>query len=184
VPSPIPTRAEARPVRAEDLAGRLYSEHRLHLLSIARRNCGGSQEAEGTLQDALVLFIEHFDPGGGSPPLPWLILTLKRRCWAIYAQRRKAPRPTRPLRLERLTRDRGLVPQDLFEVAEESELLRRGLAALKPDQRRALALLALGYSYHEIAAICGCSWSKVNRRLTEGRARLRELGAAGDPGVR
>ena len=49
------------------------------------------------------------------------------------------------------------------------------LAALKPAERTALYLQALGYRYHEIAAITDASYTAVNRRLTEGRARLRRI---------
>jgi DNA-directed RNA polymerase specialized sigma24 family protein len=38
-------------------------------------------------------------------------------------------------------------------------------------------LQAEGYSYAEIQAITGWSYTKVNRCLAEGRARLRALGA-------
>ena len=47
------------------------------------------------------------------------------------------------------------------------------LAALKPAERTALYLQALGYRYREIAALTDASYTAVNRRLTEGRARLR-----------
>jgi DNA-directed RNA polymerase specialized sigma24 family protein len=57
----------------------------------------------------------------------------------------------------------------------EAAKLRRGLDRLKPDERRALGLLALGYTYREICGLTGWSHTKVNRCLHEGRARLREL---------
>ncbi len=47
------------------------------------------------------------------------------------------------------------------------------LAVLKPAERTALYLQALGYRYREIAALTDASYTAVNRRLTEGRARLR-----------
>ena len=53
--------------------------------------------------------------------------------------------------------------------------MRSHLAKLKPSERRALSLLALGYSYREICEQTGWSYTKVNRCLAEGRAALREL---------
>ena len=41
----------------------------------------------------------------------------------------------------------------------------------------ALILQAQGYSYAEIQQLCGWTYTKVNRCLAEGRARLRQLGA-------
>jgi DNA-directed RNA polymerase specialized sigma24 family protein len=46
-------------------------------------------------------------------------------------------------------------------------------AGLKPRERRDLLRLAAGYRYREIAAATGSSHTAVNRRNTEGRARLR-----------
>lgn len=49
------------------------------------------------------------------------------------------------------------------------------LGELKPQQRRCLALQALGYSYEEIGEQTGETFTWVNRHLTEGRRALREL---------
>jgi RNA polymerase sigma factor (sigma-70 family) len=182
VPTVTSTPADLRRAGAEAIAERLYSQQRQRLLAIARRNCADADDAEEALQDAFVLFIDHFDPAGEAPALPWLTLTLKRRCWALYARRRQGPRPLANGRLERLAGLGLRAPQELCEVAEEATRLRRDLAALKPDQRRALALLALGYTYREIAESCGWSRSKVNRSLAEGRARLRGLAAPREEG--
>jgi RNA polymerase sigma factor (sigma-70 family) len=46
---------------------------------------------------------------------------------------------------------------------------------LKPREREALYLKALGYSYQEIARLTDSTYTAVNRRLTEGRARLRRM---------
>jgi DNA-directed RNA polymerase specialized sigma24 family protein len=47
------------------------------------------------------------------------------------------------------------------------------LSALKPAERTALYLQALGYRYDEIASATDASYTAVNRRLTQGRAQLR-----------
>jgi DNA-directed RNA polymerase specialized sigma24 family protein len=49
------------------------------------------------------------------------------------------------------------------------------LAAIKPADRLALYLKGLGFSYHEIMAATGASYTAVNRRITEGRRALRKL---------
>lgn len=184
MPSATSAPAEVRRAGAEALAERLYTAHRRRLLAIARDNSEDREDAEEALQDALVLFIEHFDPAEEAPPLPWLTLTLKRRCWAIYAQRRRRARPAGQVRMERVAAGPADLPQQLCEVAEQAARLRRDLAALKPDERRALALLALGYTYREIGEICGWTHTKVNRSLAEGRARLRGLAGVQGEGER
>jgi DNA-directed RNA polymerase specialized sigma24 family protein len=49
------------------------------------------------------------------------------------------------------------------------------LATIKPNDRRALYLKALGYRYREIMQITGASYTAVNRRIAEGRRAMRKL---------
>jgi RNA polymerase sigma factor (sigma-70 family) len=66
---------------------------------------------------------------------------------------------------------------ELAERRERALASLRALAALKPDERRAIVLQARGYSYLEICSLTGWTYTKVNRCLAEGRAKLR-AGAA------
>lgn len=160
---------------AEALAGTLFAQYRRRLLAVARHNSDSEEEAEEALQDALTLFVEHFDPGGEAPPLAWLTLTLKRRCWAIYAKRRRRAEllcSGQPMAAFMAAESRS--PAEILEAAEEARRLGEAMSALKPDERRALALLALGYTYAEIGELTGWTHTKINRCLAEGRARLRE----------
>jgi DNA-directed RNA polymerase specialized sigma24 family protein len=54
------------------------------------------------------------------------------------------------------------------------------LRTIKAEDRQALYLKALGFRDHEIAALLSITYTAVNRRITEGRRRLRELEAAHD----
>jgi len=69
-------------------------------------------------------------------------------------------------------------PLDLAVAAELHRVRVDSLEVLKPHERQALGLQALGYRYDEIAALTGCSYTAVNRRLSEGRARLRRVEGA------
>ena len=55
---------------------------------------------------------------------------------------------------------------------------RRDLPRLKPHERRALGLLAARYSYREICAITGYSYTNVNRPVQPG-ARAQAPGRPG-----
>lgn len=69
----VPQRGGRRE-RAERLAEQLCASRRGWLLAIARRNSACAEEAEEALQDALILFIDRFDPAGDAPPLAWLTI--------------------------------------------------------------------------------------------------------------
>jgi RNA polymerase sigma-70 factor (ECF subfamily) len=52
----------------------------------------------------------------------------------------------------------------------------RALRCLRDDQRQALVLVAaLGLSYEEAAAVCGCAVGTIKSRVSRGRAQLLEL---------
>lgn len=156
------------------LAGQLYTRHHGRLLAIARRNSACAEDAEEALQDAFILFIDRFDPDVEAPPLAWLTLTLKRRCWALYRHQRLRA-ATRPEGGAEGLRDSRRLPEEVAEADDALARMRDQLAALKPAERRALGLLALGYSYREIAELTGWTYTKVNRCIAEGRAALREM---------
>jgi RNA polymerase sigma factor (sigma-70 family) len=168
-----PAPASPRGGEAGALAERLYVENRRQLLAIARRNCASADDAEEALHDALVLFIERFDPECGSPALPWLMLTLKRRCWAIYRRRRQLGEA-----LARAGEDAAVLREahsvdELAEISQRAARLGRGLRTLRPEERRVLALLGAGYSYREIGGRCGWTPKRVDRCLQRARAKLR-----------
>lgn len=169
--------------RSEALAVRLYAERRSYLLRIARRNSLSSEDAEDALQEAFLAFIRAFDPDGKAHPLAWLTLTLKRACWELHRREhldRRAGQELGPgeegpgVRLDWI-HDPTRSPQERAELGAQVGEARGQLAQLKRDERRALGLLAVGYSYAEIGELTGWSHTKINRCIAEGRARLREL---------
>jgi hypothetical protein len=75
-------------------------------------------------------------------------------------------------------------PPERAERDEAVERSREALTTLKPQEVRALSLLAEGYSYREIAEITGYSATKVNRCVSEGRERFRRFLVRRDGGAR
>lgn len=173
--------------RAEALATRLYAERRDYLLRIARWHALNDDDAEEALQDTFLIFIEKADPATIEEPLAWLTLTLKRECWN---RRRRALLHTAGQEADPDVDEPGFVlddfahggrgPVQLAELGERVELTRELLAQLKPQERRALSLKALGYSYAEIGVLTGWTYTKINRCMAEGRKRLFELAARAD----
>ena len=60
-------------------------------------------------------------------------------------------------------------------LALEAKQALETLASLKRRQRDTLALRVSGYSYREIQAIRGVTYTNVNRHVSEGRAAARRL---------
>jgi RNA polymerase sigma factor (sigma-70 family) len=166
--------------RVQFFADKLYRERYHYLVRIARRN-GAGDDADDAVNDAFAAFIDKFDPASGSPPLGWLTLTLQRRCWAINRSRRLDRRAG-----QWVDRDSGeprfsitnipaqtAGPEETVERAEYVLEARERLAALKPAERLALGLIAAGFSYKEIGEMNQWTYTKTNRCINEGRARLR-----------
>lgn len=65
-------------------------------------------------------------------------------------------------------------PAERAERRERVAHSAAALAALKPQERRALALKAEGYSYAEIQELTGWTYTKVNRCMAEGRKSFLE----------
>ncbi len=161
-----------------ELAVALYEEHGGYLMAIATRNAGGSVPVgEEALQEAMFSFLRAFDPGRGAPPLAWLTLTLKRECWRRYGRERFDRRvgweigedDEHASMLEQLP-SRGESLEERVAGLHEG---RQRLGPLRPDERTGLGLFAAGFSYKEIAARQGWSYTRVNRCITGGRARLK-----------
>lgn len=175
--------ASSRHARVQSLAEKLYRDRKPELLGIALSNAPSKADAEEALQEALVSFLSHFEPDGPAPPLPWFILTLKRACWAkcsrVHAVSLETP-------IDGAACEAGLEAVLSNEVEGEFSArigqrldARDAMAALKPDERTALVLLGLGYSYKEIMQLQGWTYTKVNRCISEGRAALRRWDSDG-----
>jgi RNA polymerase sigma factor (sigma-70 family) len=143
----------------------------------ARRHAQLGADSEEALQSACALFIERYNPAAN--PLAWLHTTIKREAWRLAkrsSRRREltitaVPRPDGDGEVD--LSDAFPDPAELAESGEEVRSCRAALARLKPDQRTALLLLGLGYSYEEIGELRGWTYTKVNRCIAEGRAALR-----------
>ena len=167
--------------KVQTLAEQLYRERYHYLLRIAVKKAANHDDAEEAVQFSFAAFIEKFDSDSGSPPLGWLTLTVKRRCWVSDHRARLDRSAGQEVDADS---DRpgfciADIPSEaagINETLEQAEWIvdaRVRLASLKPAERRALVLIAAGYSYTEIAEMNQWTLTKVNRSAAEGRARLR-----------
>jgi RNA polymerase sigma factor (sigma-70 family) len=122
--------------------------------------------------------MRKFPGGSEAEALVWMRIVVKHCAWRIAKRRHKRQEISAEVSEEELgisiaEERRG--PAQLVEAGEDVERFLGAMAQLRPDERRALLLIAAGYSYAEIGRICGWTRTKINRCAAEGRSRLRVL---------
>jgi RNA polymerase sigma factor (sigma-70 family) len=168
----LPGRAEA--------ALALVATHDAAFRRTARRHSICAEDAEDACQRALEILLTKAPPCEGARLVAWMHTVTKREAMAVRRSRERllGARPAG-------AHDDDLLPLDALaadapgpvERAERRERVARSseaLAALKPQERRALVLKAHGYSYAEIQRLCGWTYTKVNRCMAEGRRAFLE----------
>jgi RNA polymerase sigma factor (sigma-70 family) len=175
VPEP---RAVAATSRIAGDEAEMYHEHAAALFRIVRGAVRGSDQlVEDACQTAWLILLRR-QPGRHSV-LPWLITVAIREAYRLSRRER------RDVRLEDLVGVDGCTDEadgweSLFpapatlEQSVEARTALETLAGLPPRQRRYMTLFVAGYRYQEIVAICGVTYTNVNKHLVKGRARLRE----------
>jgi RNA polymerase sigma factor (sigma-70 family) len=168
-----------------------YSRHESALRRTARRYSICADDADDALQRALEILLTKAPTSDPRELIRWTQTVLKHEALAVRRERERilsgpAAVATEPGREDWV----ALLPSDADgppERAERAESIarsREALQTLKPQELRALGLLAEGYSYAEIGQITGFSHTKINRSLAEGRERFRKLVARSEDGSR
>jgi len=163
----------------------LLARHERAFRRTARRCSICAADADDAFQRALEILLTKAPPGLEEARLTaWMQVVTRREAVAVRRERERllAPVAGEPWgrdadepAVERLPSPRS-GPDERTERRERFEVAARLLRELKPDERLAIVLQACGYSYAEIAAARGWTYTKVNRSLAEGRDRLRDLG--------
>jgi len=166
-----------------DAVARFYTEHADLLRNlVARRVHTTAATIEDACQNAWAILLAHPEIDLDHRGLRWLTTVAIREAW-------QHARSTIDLHI--LPPDLDLEPDDLDELSESAgpasdpvdivvardqhQQRVEAFTALKPREREALWLHAMGHSYQEIAALTGSTYTATNRRITEGRVRLRQL---------
>jgi RNA polymerase sigma factor (sigma-70 family) len=145
----------------------------------ARRFSLCADDAEDALQRALEILLTKGPDRPAGALVAWMHVVIRREALAVRRSRERLLLASRDGSNDPL----GALPCERPGPVEHAErrdrvaAAARALAALKPDERLAIVLQAHGYSYAEIGELCDWTYTKVNRSLSEGRARLRQLGS-------
>ena len=131
-----------------DAFNELIGRHRDRLWAVALRTLGHPEDAADALQDALLsAYRGAAGFRGGSAVTTWLHRIVVNAC--LDLARRRAVRPTEPLRLDPASEPPG---RDRMADRETSLAVLAALRALPPDQAAAVVLVDIeGYPVNEVA---------------------------------
>jgi RNA polymerase sigma factor (sigma-70 family) len=168
-----------------------FARHEAILRRTAIRYSICEDDADEALQRGLEILLHKAPSEDPRELIRWTQTVVKHEALAVRTERERtlagpaaaAPEPGREDWVAMLPDDLD-GPAELAERHERVERSREALATLKPQELRALTLLAEGYSYREIAAITGYSSTKVNRCVAEGRERFRRFLVRREGGAR
>jgi RNA polymerase sigma factor (sigma-70 family) len=168
-----------------------YSRHQTTLRRTARRYSLCADDADDALQRALEILLRKAPSQDPRELIRWTQTVVKHEALAVRRERERilsgpAAQQPEPGREDwvALIPAKGDGPPERAERREAIARSREALQALKPQELRALTLLAEGYSYVEIGEITGYSHTKINRSLAEGRERFRKLISSSEDGSR
>jgi len=168
-----------------------YSRHEAALRRTAARYSLCVDDADDALQRGLEILLRKAPTAEPRQLVKWMQTVVKHEALAVRHERERvlagpaahAPEPGDE-DWTALLPSPGDGPAERLERREAVVRSREALQALKPQELRALTLLAEGYSYAEIGEITRWSKTKVNRCLAEGRERFRSLVARSQDGSR
>ncbi len=156
--------------------------HAASMLRVARQHSLCADDAQDAYQRALEIYLERLDEVDEATEGAWLRTVCKHEAMRIRDQRQRV------LPSEDVVWDLHLAADDREAVERAASLERVARAAealqgCKPDEATAMLLKADGSSYAEIGELTGWTYTKVNRCLTEGRARFLARFSAIDSGA-
>jgi RNA polymerase sigma factor (sigma-70 family) len=176
---------DATPVSAsarKRVAVETFARHEESLRRIATRYSICEDDADEALQRGLEILLRRAPSDNPRALIRWTQTVVKNEALSVRSERERVLAGPAALPVHATEEDwTALVPSERDGPAEQAERhevverSREALTTLKPQELRALSLLAEGYSYREIADITGFSATKVNRCVSEGRERFRRF---------
>jgi RNA polymerase sigma factor (sigma-70 family) len=185
-----------RPGEVEEAARRraaveTYARNETALRRSARRFSLCEDDVDDALQRGLEILLRKAPTLEPRELVRWTQTVVKHEALAIRRERERIlGAPSAPAAGEAREDWVALLPcaaEGPAEKVEQREAIarsREALQTLKPQELRALTLLAHGYSYAEIGEITSWSRTKINRCLAEGRERFRRVVSSSEDGSR
>jgi DNA-directed RNA polymerase specialized sigma24 family protein len=174
----VPSTVADRPSAAWAAALALLAAHGSSFRRTARRYSLCADDADDAYARATEILLAKGPFGDPARLVGWMQVVTKREAMRVRRSRERLLGG----RVETAGGDAAAIeltspapgPAERAERRERVAHSAAALAALKPQERRALALKAEGYSYAEIQALTGWTYTKVNRCMAEGRKSFLE----------
>src|SRR4051794_12525655 len=164
-------RVAGRVSETERRVARLLAAHGPALRRVARRWSLCEEDAEDALQRSLEIYVRRLATVERATEAAWLKVVIRHEALAIRRARGESV-ACDDVDLDARTNGDIRALEDRVAERERAARSAEALRELKHDEALDLLLKAEGHSYHEIAASQGWTYTKVNRSITEGRARF------------
>jgi RNA polymerase sigma factor (sigma-70 family) len=182
VATPVAVRSGPSDAARKRAAVELIREQGATLRRTARRYSICEPDAEDAYQRALEILLRKAPTDDPRDLIRWMQVVTKHEALAVRRNReRMLPSPALQAPggddgdwVQQLPSERD-GPLDRAERQERISRAREALQALKPQELRALTLLAEGYSYSEIRQQTGWTYTKTNRATWARLAREERL---------
>ncbi len=141
------------------------------LRAFARSLCGNRDRADDLVQETVMRALANRDKfQEGTNLHAWLVTILRNQYYSEIRKRRREVEDSEGTHASRLS-DIAAQPGHL-----ELDDFLRAMRLLPDEQREALVLIgASGFSYEEVAEICGVRVGTVKSRVSRARSRLDEI---------
>lgn len=141
------------------------------LRAFAFNMAGCKDRADDLVQETLLRALTHvrsFQPGTNI--MAWLATILRNQFYSEYRKRRREVEDADSRYAAAVV---SLPSQEPWMAFQE---LRAALTKLPNEQREAIILVnGLGFSYDQVAAICGCPVGTIKSRVSRARAALAKV---------
>src|SRR3954449_12411475 len=164
-------RAAGRVSQAEGRVASLLAAPGLALRRVARRWSLCEEDAEDAFQRSLEIYVRRLASVERATEAAWLKVVIRNEALAVRRARGESVGREEVDLDTRVAADLRAL-EDRLASRERSARSAEALRELKPDEPLALLMKAEGHIYQEIASSQGWTYTKVNRAITEGRARF------------
>jgi RNA polymerase sigma factor (sigma-70 family) len=172
----------SEPGAADARVSQLVARHERSLMRVARHWSLCREDALDAYQRALEIYVRRLDSLDPATEISWLRVVVKHEALAVRRARGESL-PVEDIDLDVRAADDQRPVDELLAGRERVTRSAEALRRIKPDEAKALMLKAQGLSYAEIGEACSWSYTKVNRCITEGRARFLKVYAEIEAGA-